>query len=81
MADLVPIRVIIRKGVSAGRNSSIYPNFNVIDPAIRRSIPWSLYIDQLGIGWHYDKIDNIGTGKETGACATCVPKDFAGSIS
>jgi len=74
MPDLVPIKVIIRKKNDGG---ALYPNFNQIDGALRSNMRWSTFIDSMGIGWHYDKIANIGTGEETGTCCTCVPKGFA----
>lgn len=77
MADLVPIKVTIRKGSNNGQRKLIYPNFNIIDESIRNGLKWSYYIDAYGTGWSYDKVENIGKGNETGACVTCVPKDFA----
>lgn len=77
MPDLVPIKVIIRKGVVNGQRRAIYPNFNSLPAAVRNNQPWSTFVDSEGIGWHYDKIANIGTGAETGTCCTLVPKAFA----
>jgi len=75
--ELVPIRVRIKRGVVDGQKQAIYPNFNLIDHAIRKGLPWSVYIDVEGIGWEYDKVNNIGKGDEFGTCVTCVPEDFA----
>lgn len=77
MPDLVPIKVIIRKQVVNNQKRAKYPDFNRVNSSIRQNMPWSVYVDQFGIGWHYDKIENIGTGAETGTCCTLVPKDFA----
>ncbi len=79
MKDLVPIKVIVKKGFDekTKQNRAIYPDFNQIDSVIRKGLPWSVFIDHEGISWHYNKINNIGTGEKEGRCVTCVPKDFA----
>ena len=76
--NLVPIKLLLFRQ----RNGQVdYPEFNRIDSDIRNDMPWSHYIDSFGIGWHYDKIENLGTGHDFGTCCTLVPKDFADAAS
>ena len=72
--NLVPIKVILTQ---RSNGEADWPDFNVIDPAIRNNIPWSKYIDSRGIGWLYDKIENLGTGADNGTACTLVPENFA----
>ena len=72
--NLVPIKVILKK---RDNGQVAWPNFNEIDSEIRRGQPWSHFIDNHGIGWHYDKVENLGTGAESGCAATLIPKEFA----
>lgn len=75
--NMVPIKVILHPVFRNNRLEVNYPDFNRIDSSIRKDMPWSHYIDKIGIGWHYDKVENIGLGNDTGACCTLVEKDFA----
>jgi len=72
--DLVPIKVILKRRVNGEAD---WPDLNVIDSTIRQHKPWSKYIDAHGIGWLYDKIDNLGTGADNGTACTLVPEEFA----
>jgi len=54
-----------------------WPDFNQIPAEKRGNMDWSYFIDQHGIGWHYDKVENIGTGEDFEYACTCIPKDFA----
>lgn len=72
--DLVPIKVTLKRRPNGEAD---WPNFNLIDSAIRNDQPWSKFIDSAGMGWHYDKIENLGTGAASGCAVTMVPKDFA----
>lgn len=72
--DLVPIKIILRRRVNGNAD---YPEFNKIDPKIRHDMAWSIYIDAYGVGLHYDKIENLGTGHDFGVACTLVPEDFA----
>ena len=72
--NLVPIKVILKRRLNGEAD---WPDFNMIDSTIRENRPWSKYIDSKGIGWLYDKIENLGTGAENGTACTLIPKDFA----
>jgi len=72
--NLVPIKVIL--GLRPNGEAA-WPNFNEIDPSIRDNQPWSKFIDSKGIGWIYDKVENLGTGADHGTACTLVPEDFA----
>lgn len=72
--NLVPIKVILKRRANGEAD---WPNFNVIDSAKRDGKPWSKFIDSGGIGWLYDKIDNLGTGAPNGTACTLIPEDFA----
>lgn len=72
--NLVPIKVKLTKKVNGHID---WPEFNLIDSKIRKNLPASVYVDTHGIGWHYDKVENLGTGHPNGAACTLVPKDFA----
>jgi hypothetical protein len=72
--DLVPICVKLFK---KNDGAADWPKFNQIDASIRKGQKWSHYIDNLGIGWYYDKVDNLGTGHIHGTAMTMVPEDFA----
>lgn len=72
--DLVPIKVILKR---RSNGEAAWPDFNVIDSAKRQHKPWSKYIDAHGIGWLYDKVDNLGTGADHGTACTLIPEEFA----
>lgn len=72
--DLVPIKVILNRRASGGAD---WPDFNQIDASIRNNQPWSHFIDNQGISWHYDKVSNLGTGAANGTAMSMVPADFA----
>jgi hypothetical protein len=81
--QLVPIRIKITRGVKNGQLQNIYPAFNELDPSVRGNCDWAQFIDQYGIGHHYDHECGFG---ETDAynddpgvqyTATCVPAAFA----
>lgn len=51
--QLVPLKVKI--GLRPNGHAD-HPLFNDLDPAVRGDgIDWSIYIDKVGGGWHYDK--------------------------
>lgn len=72
--DLVPIQVILKRRANGEAD---WPNFNAIESSLRDHKPWSKFIDASGIGWLYDKVENLGTGAENGVACTLVPEDFA----
>jgi len=75
--DLVPIKVKLCERMVDNQRRVDWPNLNKISSDIRKEMGWSTYIDMYGIGWHYDKVENLGTGADCGWAYTCVPKDFA----
>ena len=75
--DLVPLCICITSDVTPKGRIMKYPNFNKIDPAIRKNSDWSVYIDNYGSGMHYDKVENMGDGADCDCACTLVPKDFA----
>ena len=72
--DLVPIQVKLYRRANSEAD---WPNFNLIDSSLRDNKPWSKFIDAAGIGWLYDKVENLGTGAEYGTACTLVPEGFA----
>lgn len=72
--NLVPIKVILKRRPNGEAD---WPDFNAIDSSIRDNRPWSKFIDSKGIGWLYDKIENLGTGADHGTACTLVPENFA----
>lgn len=72
--DLVPIKVILYRRADGGAD---WPNFNVLESSLRDNKPWSKFIDASGIGWLYDKVENLGTGADNGTAYTLVPEAFA----
>lgn len=72
--NLVPIKVILKRRANGEAD---WPDFNAIDSAKRQHKPWSKFIDAHGIGWLYDKVDNLGTGADNGTACTLVPEEFA----
>lgn len=74
---LVPILVTVKRGIHDGRKVAQYPDFNQVPADIRFNTNWPIYIDVYGIGWHYDKIENIGLGSDQEIAGTCVPNNFA----
>jgi len=72
--NLVPIQV---KLFRRANGEADWPDFNQIDSVLRDNQPWSKFIDSKGIGWLYDKIDNLGTGAEHGTATTLIPEPFA----
>ena len=70
---LVPIAVRIHRKSAGGAQ---YPDFNQLPAEKRGGQVWSKYIDNFG-GWHYDKVDNLGTGFAEGCGICLVPKAFA----
>ncbi len=72
--DLVPIKVTL----GLRKNGQIdWPDFGKISTKARLGLEWSRFIDQCGIQWHYDRINNIGNGSERDIACTLVPEDFA----
>ena len=72
--DLIPIKVLLYRRAGGGAD---WPDMNVVDSAVRGGQLWSKYIDSAGIGWLYDKVENLGTGADHGTACTLVPKPFA----
>lgn len=73
--NLIPIKVkLIMKATGEGID---WPDLNQISEEIREGLAWSRYIDIRGIGWHYNKVSNLGKGGDYGEAATCVPETFA----
>lgn len=50
--ELIPLKVKI--GLRGNGNHK-FPEFNLLPPAVRDNIDWSIFIDRFG-GWHYDQI-------------------------
>lgn len=73
-ANLVPIKVLLYRRPSGGAD---WPDMNVVSVGSRGNKPWSKFVDSDGIGWIYDKVENLGTGADCGAACTLVPKPFA----
>jgi len=73
--NFVPIKVILKR--KPGGNLVDWPDFNRISEHIRQGMKWSHYIDVIGISWHYNKVENLGTGADNGEACSCVPLDFA----
>lgn len=74
--NLVPICVKLLK---KSDGSVGWPDLNTVPSNILKGSKWSQYIDTHGIGWIYDKVENLGTGHSFGRAATLVPLDFAQS--
>ncbi len=72
--NLVPISVKLYR---RNNGEAAWPNFNIISLALRENKPWSIFIDSNGIGWFYDKVNNLGTGAKHGTACTLVPEAFA----
>jgi len=72
--NLVPIKVILKRRANGEAD---WPDFNIIEASKRDNKPWSKFIDSGGLGWFYDKIDNLGTGAANGTACTLIPEDFA----
>lgn len=72
--NLVPIQVILNRRPDGG---IAWPDFNQVESSLRNDQPWSKFIDSAGIGWHYDKVNNLGTGADNGCASTLVPQAFA----
>ena len=72
--NLVPIKVILPVRPNGHLD---WPAFNELPTEVRQGLEWSRYIDQCGIGWHYDKVDNLGNGASHDTACTCVTEDFA----
>lgn len=72
--DLVPIKLTIRKNPQGG---ALFPDLNTLQSDLRQNLGWSKFVDVHGSGLKYDKVDNLGTGADTGAALVLVPKDFA----
>ena len=72
--DLVPIQVKLYRRANGEAD---WPNFNAIESSLRDNKPWSKFIDASGIGWLYDKVENLGTGADYGTACTLVPEGFA----
>jgi len=77
--NLVPIKVILKKRASNGQID--WPDMNVASSAIRNGMGWSDFVDTYGSGWFYDKVENLGTGADSGCACTLVPKNFAQAVS
>lgn len=75
--DLVPIKIKICAKMVNNQRQADWPKLNKISSDIRKEMGWSVFIDMHGIGLHYDKVSNLGTGADCGWACTCVPKDFA----
>ena len=72
--NLVPIKVLLYRRQDGGAD---WPNLNLVNIDTRGGKVWSKFVDSDGIGWLYDKVDNLGTGADYGTACTLVPKDFA----
>jgi hypothetical protein len=60
MAELVGIRVLIKRVATPTGSTNLYPNLNRVPAVIRNSLDWSAYIDTFGSGWHYDQVAPFG---------------------
>lgn len=72
--DLVPMKVILKRRANGEAD---WPDFNSVASSLRGHKPWSKFIDSEGIGWIYDKIENLGTGALNGVACTLIPEGFA----
>ena len=77
--ELVPLLVIITRGLVGSKMQNVYPDFNRISMTVRKEMDWSYYIDGFGVGVHYDKVEGFGEGADPTVqlCMLCVPADFA----
>ena len=75
MPDMVPIKIKLLRKSTDGHID--WPDFNKVSSTSREGMLWSIYIDVKGLKWHYDKVENLGTGALEGAACTCVTKAFA----
>jgi len=75
--DLVPIKIKLCMKMVDNEKRIDYPALNNLSSNTRKGLGWSVYVDIYGIGLHYDKVENLGTGADCGYACTCVPKDFA----
>lgn len=83
MADLVPIKIKITRGMVGDKFQNVYPDFNKLPSGVREGLDWSHYLDHHGIGLHYDQVSGFGETDEENPdptcmyCATAVPEAFA----
>jgi len=72
---LVAIKVKIKRGPG---NRMGWPNFKEkMSREVLKGQDPSHYVDMHGIGWHYDKVSNLGLGADVEYAWTMVPEDFA----
>ena len=76
--ELIPIKVTFGRRKNGHAD---YPDFNRVSEEVRKGMKWSQYIDSHCIGWHYDQVDNLGTGYRHGTVCTLAPADFAEEAS
>lgn len=81
--NLVPIKVVIRRGPFGPHVRNSWPAFNDLPPAVRGGVDWAHFIDGMGIGWHYDRVAPFGQSDAESPDAnemfaiTAVPRAFA----
>lgn len=83
MPTLKPIKVTLVHRIHANGERSVWPDFPAAfqaDPAAFNNKRPSLFFDQDGIGWHTNKIANLGTGAPNGEAYTAVPPTNADAI-
>ena len=78
MPTLKPIKVTLRRKPEGGIK---WPDWNSLAPSTFNNKKPSVFIDQEGMGWHYNKIANLGTGADFGEAVTAVPAAAAGAMA
>jgi hypothetical protein len=64
------------------KGNAKYPDFNLVDPSLRRNMDWCYFVDSLGVGALYDtesghKQHSIDSPVGEQTCVVTVPQDFA----
>lgn len=77
--QLTPIKVIIRL---KSNGHAKYPDFNLLTVVQASGMDWARYIDNYGLGWHYDKTcghkeDTIESPIGTQLGVLIIPEEFA----
>lgn len=83
MPTLKPIKVKLFPRRHANGKQSVWPDFRSFydqNPMLFEEMLPSHYFDKRGIGWHYDKVDNLGTGAPNGEAYTAIPEAVADAL-
>jgi len=83
MPTLKPLKVTLVRRTHANGERSVWPDFPQAfqtDPSAFNGKRPSNFFDEDGIGWHTNKIANLGTGAPNGEAYTAVPPANADAI-